>query len=298
MDKIKLLKPLRLFSSVPEKDLQELADFLTLETHADGARIFQEDSQGDSLYFVASGRVRISKKLPESGGSQDLADLGPGDCFGEMAVIEAVRRSADAYARGETLLLRLRREDLDRWLKKNPLLALGFFTRLVQTLSARLRRSTTELTLLYDLSRLLVERCTDPQELLGRVLGLLHSHLEGDWISAAWIYNKFNDELDLTASQGDLTALAQETLKAPQEGREGWLDERTCVILCPGERNPSGAFLFRRHAPLPEDERVELRRTLLTIALLIATAVDNISLRAEEDFRSRLNAAKAAGPGL
>ena len=116
MDKLKLFQSLKLFRRVPEEDILKLGAFLTVENYADGQTVFQEGTKGDSLYFIASGRIRIAKRLPreeaeraESPAYKDLSILAPGDCFGEMAIIESLTRSADAIALGETALLKLGR---------------------------------------------------------------------------------------------------------------------------------------------------------------------------------------------
>jgi len=298
MDKLTLLKSLKLFSRVPQEQLLQLEEFLKPLTLADGEAVFHEGSVGDSLYFIAEGRVRIAKLLPREGAPseaplyKDLSILAPGDCFGEMALIESVTRSADALASGPTVLLRLGREDLDRWLAANPALALGFFAQLVQVISGRLRRSSDELALLFDLSQVLLEPFTIARDLLGRVLDRITPHMDGAWAAGAYAYNEFNDELELAATHDDFASVPEASKKAAAEGRTGWLDDQTYVVSFPGPRHALGCFLFRRAAPLSEEERTELDRALTTTARLISTAIENISFRTEEGFRSRLNKVK------
>ncbi|MFA6031186.1 MAG: cyclic nucleotide-binding domain-containing protein [Elusimicrobiota bacterium] len=295
MEKLQLLRQLKLFVGVPEDQLAKLSDFLIQETRKDGETVFHEGTPGDALYFVAAGRVRIAKHLPRAEGGQELKDLAilsAGDCFGEMALIESVQRSADAIVSGDAVLLKLERKDLDRWLRAHPLLALGFFNRLVQTLSGRLRRSSAELAMLFDLSRMLLENFESTRELVARVFERIVPHLEGDWAAGAWVYNEFNDEMDLAASRGGFESVPAEVKAAAQEGKSGWLDASTYAVAFPGSKRPRGAFLLRRAAPPTEEERVELDRALTTTALLIATALENIAYRAEEGFRSRLNTVK------
>ncbi|MBI5242174.1 MAG: cyclic nucleotide-binding domain-containing protein [Elusimicrobia bacterium] len=303
MDKLKLLKSLNLFSQAPEDDLAKLGDFLTPEEHADGDVIIQEGTKGDTLYFIAEGRVRVVKSLPREGaGAQeapaykDLAIMGPGDCFGEMEILEkTVTRSASVIASGEAVLLRLSRSDLHRWLEARPMLAMGFFAQLVQVLSGRLRQSSRELTFIFDLSQILLERFSNPRELLHKVLERVSPHLEGDWTAGAYAYNEFNDELELVAAQGNYDSVTEETKTAAVRGGAGWLDDQTYVVSFPGARHALGFFLFRRSSVLSEEERTEFDRALTTTARLISTAIENIGFRAEESFRSRLKAVKTEG---
>ena len=82
--------------------------------------IFAEHDPGDALYAVARGRVRISRQL--AGGEEALAILGPGEIFGEMAILDptAAGRSADARAHEEATLLVLTRERFDAFERSDP----------------------------------------------------------------------------------------------------------------------------------------------------------------------------------
>ena len=72
--------------------------------------IFREGDPGESLYAIARGRVRISRQL--AGGEEALAILGPGEIFGEMALMNSAApgRSADARAHEDCVLLELNKE--------------------------------------------------------------------------------------------------------------------------------------------------------------------------------------------
>ena len=84
------------------------------------AVIFREGDAGDALYAVVKGRVRISRRL--AGGEEALAILGPGEIFGEMAVLdpESGGRSADARAHEDATLLALGRERFERLERSDP----------------------------------------------------------------------------------------------------------------------------------------------------------------------------------
>ena len=74
-----------------------------------GAVVFREGDEGDAIYVVARGRVRISRQI--SGGEEAFAILGAGEIFGEMALLDPrAGRSADARAHEEAVVLELSRE--------------------------------------------------------------------------------------------------------------------------------------------------------------------------------------------
>jgi CRP-like cAMP-binding protein len=82
--------------------------------------IFAEGDRGTALYAIARGRVRISRQL--AGGEEALAILGPGEIFGEMAILDASSpgRSADARAHEDATLLVLTRERFEGLERSDP----------------------------------------------------------------------------------------------------------------------------------------------------------------------------------
>ncbi|MBI3548893.1 MAG: cyclic nucleotide-binding domain-containing protein [Elusimicrobia bacterium] len=298
-DKLKLLKSLRLLERIPQDKLSALGDFLEPQTFKDGAVVFDEGSVGDSLFFVSSGCIRIMKKVKEADGGtayKDLAVLHPGDCFGEMVLFdESAARSARAAASGESVVLKLERKQLVRWLESNPSLAVGFFTELVQVLSQRLRRSSNEQTLLFDLTQWLLEPVQSGKELLKKVLSHLVPHMEGTWTAGAYLYNEFNDEMDLVASEG---SFSDDKVEMPRSSDSTWIDEKNYLIPFPGKKKLQGYLIFRTANPLPPQEKAEISRTLTTAARLIASSLENINFRTEDSLRSRLAESKRYAQGI
>ena len=79
-------------------------------SHAAGATIFREGEHGDRAYLITRGRVRISAR--RGGEELTLAEMTAGDVFGEVALVDAGPRSADAVALEDTALLEIRRSSL------------------------------------------------------------------------------------------------------------------------------------------------------------------------------------------
>src|SRR5436309_805189 len=121
-EKVKRLKSLASLQHLSEEKLAELAEFLAVHPFADGSTVFEEGSAGDTMFFLAEGQVQIEKKI-EAGGYKELALLSSGDFFGEMALLEETPRSARAQAVSDALLFGLGRDDLERWLRSDPRMA-------------------------------------------------------------------------------------------------------------------------------------------------------------------------------
>jgi CRP-like cAMP-binding protein len=97
-----------------------------------GKIIFREGEEGDNMYIIQEGTVRISKKI--GGKEHTLAVLGKGDFFGEMAIVNRVRRSATATA-GETVkYLVFDRQGFISMIEKNAKIALNVIDKLCKRL--------------------------------------------------------------------------------------------------------------------------------------------------------------------
>ena len=84
-----------------------------------GETVFVEGDVGERAYVVDSGEVRIFRQRP-SGEELTLAQLRPGELFGEIALIDDKPRSASAIAVSDTELMTLDREGFQRHLRENP----------------------------------------------------------------------------------------------------------------------------------------------------------------------------------
>ena len=92
--------------------------------------IFEEDEPGDCLYLIAQGSVKISKK-GRAGQQETLAYLPEQDFFGEMALVDSGRRSAQAAAAGSAILGRIDRQNWNLLLHLAPQEVLSNFTKAV-----------------------------------------------------------------------------------------------------------------------------------------------------------------------
>jgi CRP-like cAMP-binding protein len=113
-----------------------------------GATLFAKDDPGNSLYVVISGTVKISISSSE-GRNAILNLIGPGELFGEMAVLDAQPRSADATANTNCEIFVIDRRDFLPFVRSQPTLAMKF----IELLCVRVRRTSdqVEQLILQDL---------------------------------------------------------------------------------------------------------------------------------------------------
>jgi len=99
-----------------------------------GKVLFRENDEGDQMYIIQEGNVRISKMI--GGKEHILAVLAKGEFFGEMAIVSRVRRSATATAVGTVHLLAFNREGFLGMIEKNARIALNIIDKLCRRLQA------------------------------------------------------------------------------------------------------------------------------------------------------------------
>ena len=147
VDRIEQLKRIDLFAGLKPEALALIASVATEETHALGTKIFQHGDAGDKLYLILDGRVRISREVPGMG-EEALAVLGPGQVFGEMALLDESPRSADARVHERCRLLAIPKDGFDDLLFMHKDLAYEVLWSMVRMLVVRLRDTTDKLTFL------------------------------------------------------------------------------------------------------------------------------------------------------
>ncbi len=104
VDKVLFLKRVALFSQLPGRELLQLASIAEHVTFPEHSIIFEEGSEGDSLYLILQGCVAISCA------GREIATLGPSECFGEMSILDSAPRSATVSAVDHVNALRIGRE--------------------------------------------------------------------------------------------------------------------------------------------------------------------------------------------
>jgi CRP-like cAMP-binding protein len=140
---IELLRSMELFSELADSELGKIARLLKELKAAENEIIFQQGELGDALYIVLSGRVRIAT-TDNFGRERVLAFYGPGEFFGDMAVLTGEPRSATASASTDVRLLQLRKEDFDLLVTTSVGIMRGMMRVMVERQAALNTRLTQE----------------------------------------------------------------------------------------------------------------------------------------------------------
>ena len=128
-----------LFAYCTEPELLAIAGCTRPVKLPAGALVFRQGDAGQELYLVISGHLAVLKD------GEEIATLGPGSNFGEMAMLDEPRRSASVRVSDEAELLVIHREAFFRLLKSDPTLAVKVLWNMLLELSAHLRNTSARL---------------------------------------------------------------------------------------------------------------------------------------------------------
>src|SRR6202790_1140418 len=123
-----------IFADLAADDLARISSLCHTQNLGVGEMLFQKGDPGGALFGVRRGQIRIETGASD-GSRLTLNFMGPGDLFGEVAVLDAQSRTADATAGEPTELFVLRREDFLSHLEREPKVAI----KIMQLLCQRIR---------------------------------------------------------------------------------------------------------------------------------------------------------------
>jgi CRP/FNR family transcriptional regulator len=139
-DTIALLHRVPAFEALAEDDLGRVAEVAVPRAFEAGEVVFREGDESDTCYIVRSGHARAIREHPD-GRSITLANFGPGDIFGELAMFDDERRSATVETFEQTEAIAILGGDMRRLLRQHPDIAV----KLIVGLGRRLRESNERL---------------------------------------------------------------------------------------------------------------------------------------------------------
>jgi CRP/FNR family transcriptional regulator, cyclic AMP receptor protein len=128
-DWAEVLSEVPLFADLSKRHLKKIAGLATTRRFARYSRIVHAGDRGDAFYVILDGAAAVRRP-----GKRDVK-LGPGDGFGELALLDGSPRTATVEAQADVLAMRLSRPAFMKMLEREPKVAVA----LLRTLSQRLR---------------------------------------------------------------------------------------------------------------------------------------------------------------
>ena len=133
---VERLKQISFFAEMPDYDLGQIAEIIEEKHYRPGQMIIEEHTEAERFFIISTGKIEISKRF-EDGEEFVLAVHSDGEFFGEMALLDEGRRSANARALEDTTVLEISRPNFETLLYKAPVLAYS----IMKELSSRLRET-------------------------------------------------------------------------------------------------------------------------------------------------------------
>jgi hypothetical protein len=133
LEKVIVLKGVDIFAETPDRVLADVASVCEPVHAAPGETVFTKGAFGDSLYVIVAGRVRVHDD------AYTLNELGEGDVFGEMALLDPEPRVASVTALEDTQLLRLDQASFQELLEERSEIARSIIKVLTRRLRARIQ---------------------------------------------------------------------------------------------------------------------------------------------------------------
>jgi diguanylate cyclase (GGDEF)-like protein len=140
-----VLKKIEIFSDLCDEDLKLVFGHMRHASYSQGEPLFNEGDPGDELFVILSGLVAITVKLPE-GNELLLSEIGAGNFFGEMSIIEQNTRSASCKTKEPTECLILHADDFNALISDFPEAASRILKRMLAITTGRLINTGSFLT--------------------------------------------------------------------------------------------------------------------------------------------------------
>tara|TARA_Y100000996_G_C22472677_1_gene622805 strand:- start:398 stop:1096 length:699 start_codon:yes stop_codon:yes gene_type:complete len=134
------LSDISIFSDLNEDEIKKIAEFCMPRTYPKNSMIILEEEFGDTVFAICEGTVKITR-VNDEGKEVILALLGPGEIFGEMAIIDGESRSANALAQENCILLAFPQNEFIKILKTYFEVSFA----LMSELARRLRKSDQQI---------------------------------------------------------------------------------------------------------------------------------------------------------
>ncbi|MBD3169090.1 MAG: mechanosensitive ion channel [candidate division Zixibacteria bacterium] len=135
-DVVRYIRSLELFSMLSDDIIQELSEDSLLYEYGEKEDVIVQGDPGDSMFLIVSGRVKIVVK-DERGYETDVAELGPGEAFGEMSLFTGENRAATVRCLEDSSLIEITKENFKNILLKD--------TSLVEKIASKIEVRTREI---------------------------------------------------------------------------------------------------------------------------------------------------------
>lgn len=135
-----IAKDIKIFHGLTQEQLDELQPYLEAISFPRGTWIVEEGQTADGMYIICEGTVQVWKSANKKKQGVCLGELGEGDCFGEMSLIDCQTRSANVVTTTDIHALRLPYQAMAEIYEQDP----EFYGLLLLNISREVSRRLRE----------------------------------------------------------------------------------------------------------------------------------------------------------
>ncbi len=133
----KLLKRVPLFEQLSDDEITAIAQLVKPLKFPDNHEIIKEESEGNDLFVILQGEVRVSKFV--NGKEEAITFLKKGALFGEMALLGNMKRTAAVISHGETVVYKINGDKFVTFMENNPTAGYIIMRQMAVNLAKRLK---------------------------------------------------------------------------------------------------------------------------------------------------------------
>ena len=141
-----------MFEDLEPVNISDIIHIVEAVKYDPGEIIFREGDPGDAWYALYRGEVEVLKE--SDSGDKIIKALGPHSCFGEIAVLDGLPRSATIRAKSESIALRIPLDKFSELTDNNHIVAYKLIRQMALMLASRQRASTEALSKLLRANEL------------------------------------------------------------------------------------------------------------------------------------------------
>jgi CRP-like cAMP-binding protein/CheY-like chemotaxis protein len=208
----KILKEVPIFKMLGKESINFIVERLKFKTFDNNETIFLTGDPGDTMYIIISGSVDILISGPDSSSEQVVATLGPGDYFGEMALLTGETRSASVKTKDSCEMFLLHQNDFDVILERFPSISLS----MGKIVSKRLRDTLSKASTLPKDAKLDTKESGPSGSLKDNSLVELISFCESNSLTGELVINHGDDKGIFLYEKGELAGVSLGALKDDQ----------------------------------------------------------------------------------
>ena len=145
MNALESLEKSRVFADLSPDEIRDILSITQERTYKKDEVIFYEHSSGDEFFILTSGKVSIKLMLISDENHMPVLSVGPGDIFGELAVIDSGPRSATATCEEDTVVKVIKKSEFDGLAEKNNHLGMIIYRNISKIVCERIRNTNEKL---------------------------------------------------------------------------------------------------------------------------------------------------------